>query len=332
MSPVLTSSAGETAGAWSQSAVKAVQMCNEEFSETSTENGVFYEGATEVRAYGLRVESKVPLPLPASEGGTSRTTVRITEGKVKFPPGADGNVADENGSLYLRISNAGTFRIDGTSVIVNRSESVSDWNLSTALLGRVMPALLYSRGHLVVHGSAAAIGETGVAIIGFETSGKSSLAAGLYDAGHRAVADDAIVVNFDGEPSLVPSFPRLKLTEPTLGALDLSENAGDPGKKWWFPVDDGFEPTPVSLDSVFVLKESTDAASPSVAPVAPRTAMEALLRHAGSVDVVRATQTERRHFQECARVAEATDVKRLYRPDDLSQLPELVQTVEDALD
>ena len=307
-------------------------MCDEEFSETSTESEVSYEGATEVRAYRLRVESEVPLPLSAFKGGTGRTTVRITEGKVQFPSGADGNAAAENGSLYLRISNAGTFRIDGTSVTVNRSDSARDWNLSAALLGRVLPALLYSQGHLVIHGSAAAIGEAGVAIIGFKTSGKSSLAAGLYDAGHRTVADDAIVVNFDGGPSLVPSFPRLKLAEPTLGALDLSENAGDSSKEWWFPVDDGFEPTPVSLDSVFVLEESVDAASPSVAPVTPRTAMEALLRHAGSVDVVRATQTEERHFRECARVAEAADVKRLYRPDDLSQLPELARTVENALE
>jgi len=329
---VLTSSAEETAGAWSHSAIRTLQMCSEEFSETSTENEVFYEGATEVRAYGLRVESKVPLPLPAFEGGTGRTTVRITEGKVQFPSGADGNMAAENGSLYLRISNVGTFRIDGTSVTADRSDSASNWNLSTALLGRVLPALLYSRGYLVVHGSAAAIGEAGVAIIGFKTSGKSSLAAGLYDAGHRAVADDVIVVNFDGGPSLVPSFPRLKLAEPTLEALDLSENAGDPSKEWWFPVDDGFESTPVSLDSIFILEESADAASPSVAPVAPRTAMEALLRHAGSVDVVKATQTERRHFWECARVAEAADVKRLCRPDNLLQLPELARTVENALE
>ena len=329
---MLTSSAEETAGAWSHSAIRTLQMCSEEFSETSTENEVFYEGATEVRAYGLRVESEVPLPLPAFEGGTGRTIVRITEGKVQFPSGADGNVAAENGSLYLRISNVGTFRIDGTSVTADRSDSASNWNLSTALLGRVLPALLYSRGYLVVHGSAAAIGEAGVAIIGFKTSGKSSLAAGLYDAGHRAVADDVIVVNFDGGPSLVPSFPRLKLAEPTLGALDLSENAGDPSKEWWFPVDDGFESTPVSLDSIFILEESADAASPSVAPVAPRTAMEALLRHAGSVDVVKATQTERRHFWECARVAEAADVKRLCRPDNLLQLPELARTVENALE
>ena len=41
---------------------------------------------------------------------------------------------------------------------------------------------------------------------------------------------------------------------------------------------------------------------------------------------------EERHFRECAQVAEVADVKRLYRPDDLSQLPELARTVENALE
>jgi serine kinase of HPr protein (carbohydrate metabolism regulator) len=170
-----------------------------------------------------------------------------------------------------------------------------------------------------------------VAVVGFKGSGKSSLAAGLYARGHAPVTDDIVVVRLGDRPSLVPSFPRMKLDERALASLGLVDGSQNTDGKRWYAVDDRFERNPVPLDTVFVLEER-DVDGPTFDALEPATAMERLLRHSASAELVQATGTERRHFRECARLAEATDVKRLYRPDDLSRLPELVQTVEDALD
>jgi hypothetical protein len=284
-----------------------------------------------VSVFGLHVCSEVPLPLDGDEPSDADEDVHVSEWRVHFPPGQDGEVASRDGVVFLRIDGVGTFRIGTHSVVVDRVDGVADGTLAAAILGRVMAVLLYRRGYLVMHGSGAAVGGSGAAFVGFKGSGKSSVAAGLYARGHAPVTDDIVVVTPGDRPSLVPSFPRMKLDERTMETLGLVDGGQETNGKRWQGVDDRFNGDPVPLDTVFVLEER-DVDGPTVDALEPATALERLLRHSASAELVQATGTERRHFRECARVAEATDVKRLYRPDDLSQLPELVQTVEDALD
>lgn len=284
-----------------------------------------------VSAFGLHVRSEVPLPLNGDDPTDADGDIDVSEGRVRFPPGQDGEVASREGDVFLRVDGVGAFRIGTDSVIVDRVDGVVDGVPARAILGRVLAILLYRRGYAVMHGSAAAIDGRGVALVGFKGSGKSSLAAGLYARGHAPVTDDIVVVRLGDHPSLVPSFPRMKLDERTLATLGLADGGQETDRKRWHAVDDHFNGDPVPLDTVFVLEER-DVGDPMVDALEPATAMERLLRHSASAELVEATETEERHFQECARVAEAADVKRLYRPDDLSQLPELARTVENALE
>ena len=284
-----------------------------------------------VSAFGLHVHSEVPLPLDGDDPTDTDRDVDVSEGEVRFPPGQEGEVASREDDVFLRVEGVGTFRIDTDSVVVDRADGVVDGVPARAILGRVLAILLYRRGYAVIHGSAAAVDGSGVAFVGFKGSGKSSLAAGLYARGHAPVTDDIVVVRLGDRPSLVPSFPGMKLDERTLATLGLVDGGQETDGKRWHTVDDRFDGDPVPLDTVFILEEH-DIDGPAVDSLEPTTAMERLLRHSASAELVQATGTEERHFRECARVAGAADVKRLYRPDDLSKLPELVRTVEDALD
>lgn len=283
-----------------------------------------------VQAFGLHIQSEVPLPLSDHEPSDVDEDVHVSEGRVRSPSG-DSEVASREGDVLLRIDGVGAFRIGTRSVVVDRDDGVADGALAAAILGRVLAVLLYRRGYLVMHGSGAAVGGSGAAFVGSKRSGKSSVGAGLYARGHAPVTDDIIVVRLGDRPSLVPSFPRMKLDEQTLAALGLVDGGQETDGKRWHAVDDHFNGDPIPLDTVFVLEEH-DVDGPTVDTLEPATAMERLLQHSASAELVEATQTEERHFRECAQVADAADVKRLYRPDDLSQLPELARTVENALE
>jgi len=283
-----------------------------------------------VSAFGLRVNSEVPLPLPEYESADADEDIHVSEGRVRSPPG-DGEIVFGDSELYLRINGVGSFRIGKRSVVVDRNDGVADGTLAAAILGRVLAILLYRRGYLVMHGSGTVINGRGTAFLGFKGSGKSSLAAELYIRGHVPVTDDTVVVRLGDPPSLVPSFPRMKLDGRTLTTLELTDGDTEADRKRWHAVDDRFESDSVVLDTVFILEER-DVDFPTVDALEPATAIERLLRHSASAELVEATQTEERHFRECAQVAEAVDVKRLYRSDDLSQLPELARTVENTLE
>ena len=283
-----------------------------------------------VNTFGLHIRSELPLPLDGNDPMDTDRDVNVSEGGVRFPPGQDSDVASREDDVFLRVEGVGTFRIGTNSVVVDRDDGVADEPLAAAILGRVLAVLLYRRGYLVMHGSGAAIDGSGAAFVGLKGSGKSSVAAGLYARGHASVTDDIVVVRLGDQPSLIPSFPRMKLDERTLATLGLIDGGQETDGKRWHAVDDRFNGDPVPLDTVFVLEER-DVDGPAVDSLEPTTAMERLLRHSASAELVQATQTEERHFRECAQVADAADVKRLYRPDDLSQLPELARTVENAL-
>ena len=284
-----------------------------------------------ISAFGLHVRSEVPLPLDEDDPTDADGNVDVSEGRVRFPSGQDGEITFREGDVFLRVDGVGAFRIGTDSVVVDRADGVADGTLAAAILGRVLAVLLYRRGYLVMHGSGAAIDGSGAAFVGLKGSGKSSVAAGLYARGHASVTDDIVVVRLGDRPSLVPSFPRIKLDERTLATLGLVDGGRETDGKRWHAVDDRFNGDPVPLDTVFVLEER-DVDGPTVDALEPATAMERLLRHSASAELVEATETEERHFRECAQVADAADVKRLYRPDDLSQLPELARTVENALE
>ena len=281
-------------------------------------------------AFGLRVCSDIPLQLLPERTGDTKDAIQVTEGTVDFPEGEDQNVVSQDNSLYFRQTGVGAFRIENDVVVVDRSTATTDRSVATAVLGRVINILLYQRGHFLLHGSVAAVDGAGVAFIGFSGSGKSSLAAALYADGHRVLADDTVVVSFENSPLVVPSFPWLKLTGWTLKTLELADDV-DCDRERWYYIGDRFRRSKIPLESIYLVEEHQGGRVPAVEDINSATTMEKILQHSAGEDLVRATETERRHFRECAQVAEAVDVKRLYRPDDLLQLPELARTVENAL-
>ncbi len=285
-------------------------------------------------AYGVTIGSELPLPelLPAA----APPEVLIRLGRVAAPPPRPseqrpfGWTRVAAGCAVIHWNQVATFQVrDGREIVVDPVPGVADAVLRAYLLGSALGVLLQQRGWLTLHASSVAIGGGAVAFLAGSGWGKSSLAAALHARGHPLIADDvtAVQVN-DGQPTVAPGFPQLKLWPDAVAALgDAAEGLPrlDPAlEKRARRVVAGFAPAPLPLRQLYVL-----APGPAIAiePLAPRPAFLELVRHSYSARVL-AGAAVADHFGQCSRLAGQVAISRLCRPQDLTLLPELARRVE----
>src|SRR5439155_13534776 len=80
------------------------------------------------------------------------------------------------------------------------------------LLGPALGVLLHQRGLLVLHASTVTVDGGAVAFLGRSGWGKSTVAAAFHARGCGIVGDDVTAVQVEGGiPTVIPSFPQLKL-------------------------------------------------------------------------------------------------------------------------
>lgn len=283
------------------------------------------------RAFGLRVDSEVPLPsLPASNPGSGDDAgaVDVTVRRASIPTdpsaladgfdpvyeGPDGAlVAYRSGeTVHWFAEGVGTLRVDaGETVEARPGPSAEDGSLADLVAGPGLRTACRLRGAVVFHASAVAVDGRAVAFLGRSGAGKSTAAAACHAAGHTVASDDAVVVRWcDGVP-VVPSGRRvLDVDAPALDALGLD---GD-GPTW---VADG---GPWPLSTVYVLADGDEFAAESLTP---REATFALLRASDGLYAEDDRDARHRHHEDAARVAGAVDVRRLVRPRSLDELPAL---------
>jgi hypothetical protein len=119
---------------------------------------------------------------------------------------------------------------DGTEFLVNKPgthiwatwppETLTLEDTATYLLGPVMGFVLLLRGCISLHGSAIAVGDRAVALVGPAGSGKSTTAAALADLGYSILAEDVVTLEDCGRSFLVqPAYPCIRLWPSSVKAL-----------------------------------------------------------------------------------------------------------------
>jgi hypothetical protein len=206
-------------------------------------------------------------------GGTTTWTVVVTD--AFSPPGpydvlSEAHQAD--GRLWSRVLGAadGTYRLEfpgllafGIDPATHRVELVDQPGVAEStrahlVIDQLVPHLVSLGGALVLHASAVAVGDRAVAVIGTSGAGKSSLAAGFVQRGHRLLADDYLLLRQrdDGAYLAVPAYPGLRLWGDSAAFFGGEHQALSPvahfTDKRRLPVD-GDEPAPLPLGAVIVL-------------------------------------------------------------------------------
>jgi hypothetical protein len=286
-------------------------------------------------AYGLGIRSALPLPELVPHGATTDVVIRL--GKVPGVPAAarrQRSYARANATVaHLSWPDVGVFRIrHGCEILVEPAPEVEERVLRLFLLGPALAMLLSQRGLLVLHASAVALEGGAVAFLGESGRGKSTTAAAFYARGYDVVADDVVAVLMErGCPVVFPGFPQLKLWPEVVASLgDAVETLArlhPHREKRARRVADQFSSQRLPLKALYVLSEGPGL---EIEHLRAREAIIELVRHSYAAQMIRSLGAGP-HLVQCAGVAGAAPIRRLWRPPSLQQLPALVRSVTEDL-
>ena len=285
-------------------------------------------------AFGLGISSELKLPELVRADAASDVVIRRGDQLKGVMPliGVHGQWTTAEGT-HIYWDDVGTLTVrDGNEIVVRAVRNAEERRMRMLLLGAAMGVLLHQRGVLVLHGSAIEVDGEACVFVGPRGWGKSTIAAGMVERGHRLLADDVVAIDFDanGAPTVQPAFPQLKLWPDAIAALGQ-----DPGRlrrlssgfnKRERRVRAGFRTSPVRLKHIFVL-----AVGPCV-EVQESQPHTALLDLIANLYVARfgTELLDRRqgdHLPLCAKVSRNVPICRLNRPSDLQLIPSTVELV-----
>jgi hypothetical protein len=214
------------------------------------------------------------------------------------------------------------FRPGSRDVLVWPEPDARHEEISDTFDRLLQPIILQALGKQALH-AAAAVGPSGtIAFCGNAGSGKSSLGFAMRQAGYRQLADDALVLQLEGDRVSVcplPFAPRLRPASRL--HFGYSEKIPAP------PVD--LRAADLALSAIFLLRQDDQIERPQLTVLPQAQAFSALMAHAHCYDVQDPTHI--RHLVESyLAVVSLVPVFALqYRPD-LQQLPQLIEIIQDA--
>ena len=276
------------------------------------------------RAYSMAIRSELPLLLPERSESVLTPDVEARRGTLRQ--------SDDESGLCVELEGVEA-RIPDESTVVVDSGARGAPMVSKVVLKRCLPALFFEGGGAILHASGAAVDGRGVAFLGPQDAGKSSLVTAMCQRGHRFLTDDVLaVVETDDLWQAVPSFPRISLAPETREALGVDRpkvaSADVTSFGPWFDVEDRFEHDPVPVDVIYVLEKRGGVDSPNSWTIEGQESMERLIQHSVLSPGLDLTDPLRRQFRQCTDLCQSVPVKLLERPDGFEAMAEVVDHIE----
>ena len=277
------------------------------------------------RAYSMVIRSELPLLLPERSESVPTPDVKARRGTLRQ--------SDDESSLCVELEGVEARVPDESTIVVDPGRRGAPM-VSKVVLKRCLPALLFERGGAILHASGAAVDGRGVAFVGPQDAGKSSLVTAMCQRGHRFLTDDVLtVVETDGVWRAVSSFPRISLAPEICEALDVDRSKVAPadGTSFgpWFDVEDRFEHGSVPVDIIYILEERGGVESPNSRTIKGRRSMKRLIRHSVLSPGLDLTAPLGRQFRQCTDLCQSVPVKLLERPDGFEAMPDVIDHIEE---
>ncbi len=292
------------------------------------------------RIFDLYVESAIALPAVAVDGPPKGLAPQVVVARGDVPERLKAPVYEGvrfqagAGEFLLRVDGVARYHVrDGRHIVVAPEPGAAEEAVLVFLMGSAFGALLHQRRILVLHAGAVAAGGGSILFTGRSGIGKSTLAAGFHRRGYPFLADDVCAVAAaDGQPIVVPGFPRLKLWADALRKMDRNL-AGLEKVRWihglekyFLPVEDQL-PSPAPVRAVFVL-EVSGADQVEIAALKGQAKVPPLMGHTYRPHFLKGLGGKREHFRQCAAVADRAQVYRVARPKSGFELEALLDLLE----
>jgi hypothetical protein len=284
-------------------------------------------------AYGLTIESQLPIPEmpPASGARAADVVVRIgtvpdhLEGALLAAENYEAS-ADE---MLLRISGVARYLVTrGNEVIVEPDLDADEHDIRVFLLGTCMGALLHQRGALVLHASGFGTPDGAVLFAGRSGAGKSTLLAEMIDRGFDMMVDDVAGVFPADDDGLVlqPSYPRTRMWADAADHLgvetDRLQRTRSHMDKFERQLPDRFWDRPSPIRRIYHLAGSRGDEL-SLTPVPQIHVVPIVVNNTYRQVFLDGFDIRRRHFELASRVARTVPVVQVVRPSDTFRLAEL---------
>lgn len=298
--------------------------------------------------YGISLRSEFPLSLP----GLLQAALIEIELCTGSPAVFSNAVGDtelqsrsdwyhyaclEDGSSYVRWSGLGEFLVasDGRHITCRRAPEALLESFQVYLLGQALSFALVKSGFEPLHATAVAVGGEAIAFLGESGFGKSSLAACFLAAGHSLLTDDLLLIRpgasgFEAYPGparikLIPDVAHYFLGDAATGVPMNPET-----NKLVIPLDQRQScSTPLHLAAIYALAPPHETSQTQHVLIEVLSLREAFLAMVGNTFNYLVVDPDRlqRQVGETTRLVKAVQVKKLYYPRGLSQLPELREAI-----
>ena len=283
-------------------------------------------------AYNLSIESELALPeLLADPEPASAADVQIKFAAVP-PEGLPD--AQQLGpylwvtrkDLWLHVPQVARFLVqDGHTILMDPEPGVDEDSLRVFLLGSALGALLFQRGHLVLHGNAIRIGDQCMVCVGHSGAGKSTLAAGFMQRGYQILADDVVPV--DARCRALPGFPRIKLWQDVADKIGIDTNAlrriRPNTEKFNYPLEQPFDQSPLPIRWVYILG-SDHIDTLRLEPISGMQRFLPLHNNTYRVRFLQGMALKPEHLKLCGQLASQVRLARVTRPDSGFELDGLI--------
>jgi hypothetical protein len=283
--------------------------------------------------YGLVAESDWELPeCLALEVLSGEVDIRIVKGCVPVA-GIDGvaqgpycQVKDEQ--FWLDVPDIARFLVTaGHTICIEPSPGIDNESIRLFLLGSAIGALLFQRGHLVLHGNAIEINGACLVCVGHSGAGKSTLAAAFMKKGYRLLADDVVAI--DAQSRAIPGFPRIKVWADTAKRLDIDtqglQRVRPELDKYNYPLGTQFCNSPLPIKWIYVLNAEGDVFD--VQGIEGMERFKTLRDNTYRVKYVEAMALQVSHLQQIAALSAQIRLAGIKRPVSGFQVDALIDTI-----
>ena len=295
--------------------------------------------------WGVALESEVKLDAAPSTHN-ERTTLKLSIAqscsvvpngrRLLLWPDDDPvlEVSDFDGGLLFRYFDRADFCFKSASLEVHATPELDlpVTTFSQLLLGQVIPMALSELGRLVVHAAGAILPAGLVGFLGPSGTGKSTLLTALTVAGHRAFADDYIVMDSCSGGYVASPGPRsIRLHTDSISQVSgrhaSSASDSTSGKKQIQPPGQDWANATAAPRRFFALDPQDDPSCPIL--------VERLETSAAHLALMRNTLRLRREqrstqvseFEQLTSLLAQAPVYRLTYPKRFDRLPEVVDCV-----
>lgn len=279
-------------------------------------------------AYGLRIESELPLLPPVPDAGTPDILVRFGSLHQAVAEPAQGNQILIDLPLEVRL-----LIRDGCEVTIDAPSETDRAVLRAYVLGAAMAFVLRQRGALVLHASCVARGDAAIAFLGGSGWGKSTLASAFHRQGYRLITDDVMAIDLETPtPQVIPSFPEVKLLPDAMAAIGSAADEmrlHSLSHKQIQRLEHRFALGPVPLKHLLVLQAGEFN---HIHALSRSKAFPELIQHSRATKSLSDPNFRLQHFHQCSRLAKEVPMAYLQRPRCLDRLPQLIEFIESHLE